>query len=634
MNQQQSVTSKSNTTKIGRRMTLVTLALLVSLLLFASPTAAAQNYSFAVPELRMQLFVEPDASARIVYDITFANNPSGQAIDIVDIGTPHGDYDISNMSASIDGVPVSDIRVSEFVSPGVEVHLGSQAIPSGGTGTLHFEFTMPDMVYQDTTNDELASLQITPTWFDGQFVVGGSDVWILVHMLPEVQPDEVLFQDVPFTDKVIFEEHPVAVWRWENGQATGPNPVGVSFPQRGMSRVVKQNLLDLTIKFLEDNPGVRFFLGAITFVLVGFAFFRFSGGTGLSLFAVLGCGLIWLLFNSTGSILLALPAAVAFVGMGEWGRSRRKERYLPAIAQVEGGGIKRGLTAPEAAVILELPLNKVLLLIIFGLLEKRVVEQVSETPLEVEVNLEFRTGDVKGDEARKVRLAVAQRLGIVLRAYEHEFLDLIESESGKPVEKIDFGGPMKSLLEHTAGRLKGFDLSDTQDYYRKIIQRALKEANSIGDIPERERYLDRHLQWLLLDPAYPTIFSFGGYHYRPIWVRPFASSDRLGAPGIPTTPSAAGPSPGGRTSFGDVAASFAGWTENTMGDLASSIAPGSLQVEGAKGLVNLGGVDKVTGDIFKALATSSSSGGGGGGGGCACACAGCACACACAGGGR
>jgi hypothetical protein len=558
----------------------------------------------------MQVFVEPDASTRIVYDISFANNPSAQAIDIVDIGTPHGDYDIANMSASINEVPLSDIRVSEVIDTGVEVHLHNQAIPPGGTGTLHFEFTMPDMVYQDTTNDELASLQITPTWFDGQSVVGSSDVWVLVHMLPEVQAEEVLYQDVPFTDKVIFEEHPVAVWRWENGTATGPNPVGVSFPQRGMTRVVKQNLLDLTLKWLEDNPGVRFMLGAISFVLVGFAFFRFSGGTGLSLFVIIAAGLALLLINSPGAILLALPGAIALVGLGEWGRTRRKQRYLPAIAQVEGGGIKRGLTAPEAAVILELPLNKVLLLIFFGLLEKGVLKQLSDTPLAVEVNLEFRTGDIKGEDARSSRLEVAQRLGIVLRAYEHDFLDLIESNAGRPVEKIDFSGPMKSLLEHTAGRLKGFDLSDTQDYYRKIIQRALKEANNIGDIPERERYLDRHLQWLLLDPAYPTIFTARGYHYRPIWVRPFASSDRLGTPGVPSTPSAAGPSvPGGKTSFGDVAASFAGWTENTMGDLASSIAPGSLQVEGAGGIVNLGGVDKVTGDIFKALASSSGSSG-------------------------
>jgi hypothetical protein len=64
--------------------------------------------------------------------------------------------------------------------------------------------------------------------------------------------------------------------------------------------------------------------------------------------------------------------------------------------------------------------------------------------------------------------------------------------------------------------------------------------------------------------------------------------------------------------------------------------PGSMNIPDAKGgLVDLSGVDRVTGDIFEALSESSGSGGGGGGGSsCACACAGCACACACAGGGR
>lgn len=604
------------------------------LVVFVSP-AQAQNYSFSVPELRMQVYVQPDASARIVYDITFSNNTFGQTIDIVDIGTPHGDYDISNMSASVDGVAVTDIRVSEFVTPGVEVHLGGQSIRSGETGILHFEFTMPDMVYQDTTNDELASLQITPTWFDGQFVTGSSDVWVLVHMLPEAQPDEVLFQDVPFTDKVMFEEHVVAVWRWPNGQATGPNPVGVSFPQRGMTRVIEQTLIDIAIKWLEDNPGIRFGLGAVVVILISFAFFRFSGGTGLTVWVLLVGGTIWLLASNVGLVLLALPAAAALVGLNEFSLAGRKGKYLPAIAQVEGGGIKRGLTAPEAAVLLELPLSKVLLLVLFGLLEKGVIRAESHDPLQVRVANEFDTGSRKGKEKREHRLKVAQDIGIVIRDYEHVFLDTIARNPGKAVAEINFSPSIKSLITHTAERLKGFDLSDTKDYYKKIVSRALEQAKRIGEIPEREQFIDRHMQWLMIDDDYPTIFSHRGYHYRPIWVRPFASADRIGMPSagksIPSGPSA----PGGKTSFGDVAASFAGWTENTAGNIASSILPGSVDVKGPGGIVNLSGVDKVTGDIFKALGeASSSSGGSSGGSSCACACAGCACACACAGGGR
>ncbi len=625
---------------MNRKGTLLSFLImsLFLLLVFVAPgpVQAAQGYSFQVPELRMQVFIQPDASARIVYDITFRNDALTQPIDIVDIGMPHSDYDIGNMSASIDGATLTDIRRSEFVTPGVEVHLAGRSISFNETKTLHFEFTMPDMVFQDTTNDELASFQITPTWFDGQFVSGSSDVWVVVHMLPEVMSDEVLFQDVPFTDKVLFEEHVVAVWRWENGQATGPNPVGVSFPQRGMTRVVKQTLLDITIKWLEDNEGIRFVLGAAVVVLLSFAFLRFSGGTGITLWLILVGGTIWLLSSSVASVLWALPLAIGLVGFNEISLAGRKGKYLPAIAQVEGGGIKRGLTAPEAAVLLEMPLNKVLLLVLFGLLEKGVIRAVSHEPLEVRVAEEFDTSSRVSKKKRPHRHKLAQELGIVIRDYEHIFLNRLEVSPGKTISEIDFSGPMKGMITHTAERLKGFDLSDTQEYYKKIVKRALDQAKRIGDIPEREQYIDRHMQWLMIDDNYPTVFSHRGYHYRPIWVRPFASADRIGIPSA--GPSGNVPSaPGGKTSFADVASSFAGWTENTAGNLASSILPGSLEVKGPSGLVNLSGVDKVTGDIFKALGEASKSSGGGSSGGgssCACACAGCACACACAGGGR
>ena len=95
---------------------------------------------------------------------------------------------------------------------------------------------------------------------------------------------------------------------------------------------------------------------------------------------------------------------------------------------------------------------------------------------------------------------------------------------------------MKALIKHTVSRMKGFDLSDTQDYYRAIIKKALDRARSIGDIPERERYLDKNLQWLLLDDDYPTVFRAPNYHYRPVWIRPFHSSDRIGVPSAVNRP--------------------------------------------------------------------------------------------------
>ncbi len=595
--------------------------LLILFVVTAVPTWA-QNYRFNVPLLNMNVYIQPDASARIVYDITFRNEPRAYAIDIVDIGVPHSRYDMKTMKAAIDGTPLTDIRHSEIVKPGVEIHLGSHSIKGGAVGTFHFEFTMPNMVYQDTTRADYASFRITPTWFGKEYVLGSTDINIAIHMLPDIKAEELLYQNVQFTKKVIFQDRAVAIWQ-TNRPLTGAYLVGISFPKRGMERVIKMTKFGLLAKWFKENPGIRFFSGAALIALFALMFFRFTGQTGCSVFVIISAALIYLFVVSPAAHLIAFPVLVVLVILSEWVLTKRKKGYLPAIAEIEAGRIKRGLTAPEAAVLLELPLNKVLTLVIFGLLKKGVLKQIKETPIVVDIHEDFKPGpkhpSLAGNPV-KYRRVIAQEKGIAIHKYEEPFITSIVTDIQKPVAEIDFGPPMKILIEGVASRMKGFDPDVTRIYYRYIIRTALKQARSIGEIPAKEKAIDRNLGWILMHDDYPTVLSTRGYHYRPSW----GGSSPSPTPGVPS-------GPGGRTTLGDVGASFAGWTENTMNNVASAISPGSLQLQSAQtGIVNLSGFDKVTGDVFKAMAESSRSGGGGGG----CACAGCACACACAGGGR
>jgi hypothetical protein len=601
------------------------LTLLLLLTSFGGPVAA-QSYSFGVPDLKMQVYVQPDASVKIVYDITFENY--GSPIDIVDIGMPHSNYNLSTMSASINGVNLSDIRKSEYVNPGVEVHLSGQAIPRGSSGTLHFEFSMPDLVFQDTTNKELASLQITPTWFDSDFVRGTSNIQIAIYMLEGIQPDEMLYQDVPFTNKALYQGRAVAVWQTQQ-PATQAYRVGVSFPQRGMTRVIKMTFVQLVNKWLTDNPTARFILGAVVMIMFAVLFFRFSGGTGLSVFAILGGGILLLLFVSPISALIAPVIVGPLIALNENSLKKKRKTYLPAIAQVEGGGIKRGLTAPEAGVLIEMPLNKVLTLVLFGLLEKGVIEVTKDDPLTVEVTQDFQVLPNKAantaKDYRQQRRKIAQEKGTIIHAYEDGYLTLIERNHGKAVRDIDFGKPTELLIKATVAKMKGFDLSDTQEYYRRVIDRAMEQASALGEVEAREKYLDKYLPWVMMNDNYPTVLTHRGYSYWPVWARGPRSIGTARA-----SSKSSGPAIGGRTRLSDVAGSFSGWAESTMGGMAAAIMPGSLNIPGVKGgFVDLSGADKVTGDIFTALAKSSGGSGGGG-----CACAGCACACACAGGGR
>jgi hypothetical protein len=624
-----------------KRLKLYLMFLLVLPLLGAATLpkpVAAQSYSFEVPELQLQVYVQPDASGRLVYDITFRNY--GSPIDIVDIGLPHDNYNIGNMAASINGAPLTDIRTSTEINIGVEIHLGPHAIPSGSTGTLHFEATMPDLVYQDTTDADYASLRITPTWFDRDSVQGRSEIRIAIHVPEGVEPDELRYQQVPYTNVALFQGRAVAIWEFPDERATEAHIVGLSFPNRVMDRVIRMTTLDLARRWLDTNPEIAVLLGLISVGLFAWLFFRFSGGTGCTVFVILAAALIGLFIFSPLLLLPAIPVLLALAVYNEVNLRKKTKTYLPPIAQVEGGGIKRGLTAPEAGVLLELPLHKILTLVVFGLLEKKLVELVTQDPLTVRVREPFRTWSSPENrrsikKRRQVRRRAASAEGTVLHTYEDYFLDKLEQNPEQPVEKSDFTDAMESLLKQTAAKMKGFDLSDTQDYYRRVMTRAMEQAQAMGEVREREQYLDQHLPWVMMNDNYPTVLTHRGFHYWPMWARTARSAPSLGRGG-PAPRSAPSGGGGGRTSFGDVAGSFAGWAETTMGGMAAAVLPGKMQIPTARGgFVNLSGVDRVTGDVFEALSkASSSSGGKGGGSSCACACAGCACACACAGGGR
>jgi hypothetical protein len=199
--------------------------------------------------------------------------------------------------------------------------------------------------------------------------------------------------------------------------------------------------------------------------------------------------------------------------------------------------------------------------------------------------------------------------GTVIHAYEHPFLDAIEADPDEPVKKLDVVEPMEELVDGAAAKMQGFDLSDTREYYQRIVDRAAEQASSLGDIEKREAYLDKYLPWVMMNRDYRPATTVGGYHYWPRWARQTTRAGGGAAAGSGGSRSGGGRGSG--TSFGDVASSFAGWTETTMGGMAAAILPTRLSKP-----------------------SLSSSSGGGGGSSCACACAGCACACACAGGGR
>src|SRR6266508_5602497 len=67
------------------------------------------------------------------------------------------------------------------------------------------------------------------------------------------------------------------------------------------------------------------------------------------------------------------------------GSRRRKLQYMAPKIAIEGHGIKRGLTAVEAAILMEQPLDKVMTMILFGVVKKGAAVVTNRDPLTIEV---------------------------------------------------------------------------------------------------------------------------------------------------------------------------------------------------------------------------------------------------------
>lgn len=215
-------------------------------------------------------------------------------------------------------------------------------------------------------------------------------------------------------------------------------------------------------------------------------------------------------------LLLAVPRLV------RWRRARMAAPYQPAVARIEGGGIKRGLTAPEAAVVLGRPLNVTLTLVIFEMLRKGFLMQVQAWPLVVEVAEAFRThGSGLSAQARgERRRLAAQAIKATLHLYEEPFLELIEAQPGVPVSKLDFGVAIQPMVRYVAGRVGGYNLEETRAYYRLLIERAPREARSDGKLTfERQRIFDRNFGFVLLGDDFGGVLDQPDYSYIPVWQR-------------------------------------------------------------------------------------------------------------------
>lgn len=609
-------------------MTALFAAVLGGLLAWAGP-AEAQPYRFSVPKAEVTVTIEPEGSALIHYKLTFQCSRGAHAIDIVDIGMPTEKHQA--ISAAVNGKALgrSAIRKSTMVENGYETHLGSHTIHPGKKGVFEFTGRSRGMVWQDTIHREMASFRFTPTWFGSQYIEGQTQLMLRYKLPPGnyTDPDRMILwhkSTPPFQLKGVLEGESVPSVAWSRTiRMTGPHLFGVSFPKVFVKKVRSMSIWRLFYKWFTADPDRQIWSGLFILVALTVVFFTATRGTGWTLYFMLLIGSIFGMAASPGFHLCLYPVLLVGGAFIIWWCRLKKKHYISASISRAGARIHGSLSPVEAAVLLDMPVNRILTMLIFEFGRRDFIEITNTDPLKLKVRA------VK-DPKRKNTWRVDGRVRQMTR-YENSFLTVFADHPGEPVHTLKLEGCFKRLIEDVSAKLEGCDLDRTRKYCRFKVEQAWEKVRKEADFEARTRYAEKNQGWLMNDERaarkWAHLEQSEGYYYRPSWYYGGYTGPRVptggAAPGAPVP--ATGPIDSG-PAFGDIIDSVAGRFES----LGSTME--SLPINKTNS-IDLSALDKFTGEVLESVAQSGGSGGGYSGG-CACACAGCACACACAGGGR
>jgi hypothetical protein len=552
------------------------LSLVSVMLLFTTNVGAQSDYSFSLDREVVQAYWNADGTLALDYQLTFTNNTGAHPIDYVDMGMPNANFVMSTVSADVNGQQVGTSKSDyQGTGSGFAVVMGSQTIQPGNSATVHVAVgRITDVLYKDTNNpDTYASADFAPLYFGSQYVTGQTDLTVIFHLPPGVQSQEPRYHtpqgNWPCSDQptAAFDAQNRVSYTWQCSTASASKQYtfGASFPKQYVpaDAIVVPPAFNLG-KFLAQIGG-----SLQTICCIGFFLFLFIG----------------------------LPIWSAITA------NKRKLAYLPPKIQIEGHGIKRGLTAVEAAILMEEPLDKVMTMILFGAVKKNAATVVTRDPL---------------------KLKVADPLPADLHEYETGFLSAFANDKLSARRK-GLQEMTVNLVKSVSEKMKGFSRKETVDYYKSIMERAWQQIETAGTPEVKSQMYDEALEWTMLDKNYDdrTRRVFTGPIFLPMWWGNYdpgyhpASTGSLTGAAVPSVGGSRSPvSIPGSAFAASVVGGVQGFSSKVLGDVKSFTS----------------GVTNRTNPV--PVSKSSSGRGFSGGGGCACACACAGCACACAGGGR
>lgn len=556
------------------------LSAFILLMLVVTPVLA-QTYLFGVTRQDVIFTIETDGTVSLDYLWVFSNDPSASPIDYVDVGLPNDTYDFNSITASVNGQPITDIT---SITNGITLALGSNSISPGNSGTVTLHVGgITGLLYKTdkvpNVSEPYAHFQFRPSWFGSEYVEGNTEYRFTIVFPPGMTGTEPAY-DTPSGwpgNAAPFETQDAngrINYYWESTSANGSDQYtfGAAFPARLVAGTAVQTAPVISVSSIDFGQICPWI------ICIGFAVF----------------------------IIVIIVAA-------NKNAAKRKLQYLPPKIAMEGHGIKRGLTAVEAAILMEHPMDKILMMILFATIKKNAAEVTSKNPLQLKV-----TDPLPAD----------------LYPYEIEFLQAFQKPNAVD-QRLGLQNMMVNLVKSISEKMKGFSRAETVTYYQDIIKKAWEQVEQAETPEVKSQRFDEVMDWTMLDGQYEqkTTQVFGPIPiFLPIWWGRYDPAYRT-ASAVPTK-SGAPSLTGGKPSININTARLPG------SDFAASVVNGAQNLSaGVLGGLSTftGGVTNKTNPIPVPPPSISKGGGSGGSGGhfsCACACACAGCACACAGGGR
>ncbi len=523
------------------RKTSILVALIVSLLLLSIPVAQNQVHAaelvYHLDKEWAKVWVNSDGSIDILYNVTLTIDQG--SIGIITIGMPAKGFTAQYAKdLSEASLQTSDASSGDYY--GVDVTLRSRVYaPSSVTIVLYA--IVPNMVYEDSQNPGNVGLQFSPS--DWEVTI--RDLRTLIVLPQGVKQNEIK-TNVNWDGLLTEDSSYVVYWERKYVGANQKYLFGVSFPKQYVT------------SYVTTGPNV-WLIAAIILSVAGLIFV----------------------------VILILR--------------RRKMPYDRPRVMAESLGPARGLTAVEAAVVLDQPPVKVLTMILFGLTLKRALAIVATIPL-VRVRVEKRVEQPPQ-----------------LRYYDLDFLRAVEEEG--TLDEGELALTYTTLKQQVDRKLRGYSREETVNYYKSTVEKAWKQLSEAGTPELRGEVLDKELDWLILDQDYRDRFrttlppdtiiviSRPEDYWYPRLPRPLPSPAPTPMP-TPTTPPTAPREPL-RIPGSDVADSIVKGIEDTSNRLVKNVESFTKTI--------LPPPPPTKREPIRRSAT------------CACACAHCACACACVG---